>query len=79
MHYIPVVASVPVSSECIVPTATSTSLTLRPSASAETAAGESIRCYTKNLAALYLVNAPILAFGEFYMLGKLPFNWTIKI
>ena len=40
--YIPVVTAAPVSSETIVPTATSTSLTLRPSASAETAAGERI-------------------------------------
>ena len=48
-NYIPVVTGAPVSSDSIVPTATSSSLTLRPSTSAETA-GERISWYTTNLA-----------------------------
>ena len=57
MH-IPVVASAPVSSESIVPTATSTSLTLRPSASAETAVGEHTSWYTENVAGIIFGDCP---------------------
>ena len=70
--HIPVVASALVFSETIFPTATSTSLTPGPSASAETAAGQRICWYI--WLTLYLANAPILASGELYILGKLPFN-----
>ena len=51
--HIPVVASAPVSSETIVPTATSTSLTTGPSAPAETAAGQRMNWYTEIWQALY--------------------------
>ena len=71
--HIPVVPSTPVSSETIVPAATSTSLTpLRPSASAETAAGQRLSWCTvpKTWWALYLANTPILASGEFYVLAN---------